>query len=92
MAPGYQLAAPYRKARNPGGQHDQSPHRLRSIALLRGDFGQAPYRARAAIERSFGNATSFAGGWGRRPRGLPRVRTGVWAKPLINAARILVKE
>jgi Transposase DDE domain len=95
MARGYQLVAPCRKARNPGGGHCyQSPHRLRGLEVLRGDFGRALYRARSAVERSFGNATSFAGGLGPLPawvRGLPRVRTWVWAKLLINAVRILMK-
>lgn len=89
---GYQLVAPCRKAKKPGsGKHYQSPHRLRSLAILQGDFGKALYRARTAIERSFGNATAFGGGLGPLPawvRGLPRVRTWVWAKLLINAVRI----
>jgi hypothetical protein len=90
---GYQLVAPCRKAKAPGsGGHYQSPHRLRGLELLRGDFGQALYRTRTAIERSFGNATSFAGGLGPLPawvRGLERVHTWVWAKLLINAIRII---
>ena len=89
---GYRLVAPYRKADNPGcGKHYQSPHRLRSIAIMRSDFGKALYRVRTRIERCFGNATSFAGGLGPLPawvRGLARVRTWVWAKLLINAVRI----
>ena len=92
-ARGYQLVAPCREAENPGsGKHYQSPHRLRSIAILQGDFGRALYRARSAIERSFGNATSFGGGLAGLPawvRGQARVQTWVWAKLLINAARIL---
>lgn len=96
MARGYQLVAPYRKARGPGsGQHYQGPHRLRGIDILRGDFGKALYRARPAIERSFGNATSFGGGLGPLPawvRGPPRVRTWVWAKLLINAVRIIQRK
>jgi len=95
FARGYQLVAPYRKAQKPGsGKHYQSPHRLRSIDIIRSDFGQALYRARSAIERSFGNATSFGGGLGPLPawvRGQARVRTWVWAKLLINAVRILMK-
>jgi len=90
---GYQLVAPYRKAEEPGsGNHYQSPHRLRSIAIMQSDFGKALYKARTAIERSFGNAVSFGGGLGPLPawvRGLERVRTWVWAKLLINAVRIL---
>lgn len=93
FAHGYQLVAPYRKAKNPGsGGHYQSPHRLRSIELLHEAFGKTLYKARTRIERSFGNATSFGGGLAPLPawvRGVDRVRTWVWAKLLINAARIL---
>lgn len=89
---GYQLVAPVRACKEPGsGKHYQSPHRLRSIALRQGQFGKALYRARTAIERSFGNACSFGGGLGPLPawvRGQARVRTWVWAKLLINAVRI----
>jgi hypothetical protein len=96
MARGYQLVVPCRKARNPGsGQHYQSPHRLRGIELMRSAFGRALYRARTAVERSFGHAGSFGGGLGPLPawvRGLPRVRTWVWAKLLINATRIRQKK
>ena len=55
-------------------------------------FGQALYARRITIEQSFGQATSFGGGLAPLPawvRGLDRVRTWVWAKLLINAARIL---
>ena len=91
-ARGYQLVAAVRACKNPGrGKHYQSPHRLRSIALQQGVFGKALYRARTAIERSFGHASSFAGGLSPLPawvRGRARVRTWVWAKLLINAVRI----
>jgi hypothetical protein len=90
---GYQMVMPMPAGKNPGcGQHYQSPYRLRSLELLRHTFGQELYRVRAEIERSFGNATSFGGGLGPLPawvRGLPRVRTWVWAKLLINGVRIL---
>lgn len=90
---GYQLVAPHRKAKKPGsGGHYQSPHRLRGIELLHKDYGQQIYPARRQIERAFGNATSFGGGLGPLPawvRGQNRVRTWVWAKLLINAARII---
>jgi len=93
---GYRLVAAHRKAKKPGsGGHYQSPHRLRSIELLHSPFGRALYRARGCIERSFGNAVSFGGGMGPPPawvRGLDRTRTWVWAKLLINAARILKKQ
>lgn len=90
---GYQLLTPLPRGKNPGGGHHyQSPSRLRSIALMKSVFGERLYRTRTAIERSFGNATSFAGGLAPLPawvRGIDRVRTWVWAKLLINAARIL---
>jgi Transposase DDE domain len=92
-ARGYQLVAPCRKAKRPGsGKHYQSPYRLRSIALLRSDFGKALYRRRTDIERDFGGASCFGGGLGPLPawvRGAERVRTWVWAKLVINAVRLL---
>jgi hypothetical protein len=92
---GYQLVAPCRKAKAPGsGKHYQSPYRLRALELLRGEFGRALFKARTAIERSFGHAGSFAGGLAPLPvwvRGQPRVRTWVWAKLLINGVRIVRK-
>lgn len=94
-ARGYQLVAPCREAKNPGcGKHYQSPHRLRGIELLRGEFGKALFRARTGIERSFGHAGSFGGGLGPLPawvRGLGRVQRWVWTKLFINAARIRQK-
>ena len=92
-ARGYQLVVPLPDGENPGcGKHYQSPYRLRSIALQRSAFGRALYRARTAIERSFGHAGSFGGGLAPLPawvRGQPRVRTWVWAKLLINGVRIV---
>lgn len=97
---GYQLLAPCREAKNPGcGKHYQSPHRRRSLDLQRGPFGKHPfgaalYRCRTAIERSFGNAASYGGGMGPLPawvRHLPRVRTWVWGKLLIDGIRFVKK-
>lgn len=94
FAQGYQLLAPFRKAKNPGsGKHYQSPQRLHSIELMQQEYGRSLYKARTSIERSFGNATAFGGGLGPLPawvRGLERVRTWVWAKLLINAVRGLI--
>jgi DDE family transposase len=88
---GYQLVAPLPE--NAGqGHRPQSAARLRNRDLLAGEFGRELYRLRGGIERSFGNATAFAGGLGPLPawvRRLHRVRTWVWAKLLINAVRIL---
>lgn len=89
---GYQQISPLPLG-NPGsGHHYQSPHRLRSIALMQHSFGDQLYTTRATIEREYGNATSFGGGLSPLPawvRGLHRVRTWVWAKLLINAVRII---
>jgi len=87
---GYQLVTPLRQGKL--GHHYQSPHRLRSIALMGTRFGERLYQLRNRIERSYGNATSFGGGLGPLPawvRGLDRVRTWVWAKLLINGARVI---
>lgn len=93
-ARGYQLVAPL-PANAGKGHRYQSPHRLRNRDLLAGDFGKALYALRGSIERSFGNATSFAAGLGPLPawvRRLHRVRTWVWAKLLINGVRIVKKQ
>jgi hypothetical protein len=100
FAAGYQLVVPINHPNAGQGHHYQSPQRLRCIELLRSGpeksgFGARLYQARTAIERSFGNATVFAGGLGPLPawvRGLRRVRIWVWAKLLINAVRILKKQ
>jgi hypothetical protein len=89
---GYQLVTELPKKEAGKGHHYQSPHRLRCIALREGEFGRSLRSARRAVEQKFGNATSFGGGLAPLPawvRGLDRVRTWVWAKLLINAARIL---
>ena len=91
-AVGYQLIAPREDPKAGLGHRRQSPYRLRSIELLGGRFGQEVYALRGAIERCFGNATSFAGGlsplppWVRRAH---RVWRWVCAKLLINAVRIV---
>ena len=92
-AQGYQLVTPLPRGEQPGkGHHYQSPYRLRSIAIMQSPFGRRLHGGRSGIERTYGNATSFGGGLGPLPawvRGRDRVRTWVWAKLLINAARII---
>ena len=91
-AAGYQLVVPLPCPNAGKGHHYQSPRRLRCLELVRGDFGRDLLPLRARVERSFGNAVSFGGGLGPLPawvRGRERVRSWVWAKLLINAARIL---
>jgi hypothetical protein len=94
---GYQLVVPMTDPNAGQGHRYQSPHRLRCIEMMRkspglASFGRTLYKMRTAIERSYGNATSFAGGMAPLPnwtRRLKRVRFWVWGKLLINAARIL---
>jgi hypothetical protein len=94
-AVGYRLVAP-REDPNAGlGHRRQSPYRLRCIALLQGAFGQGRYAMRGAIERSFRQATSFGGGLGPLPawvRRSWRVWRWVWAKPRIDAVRIMRRQ
>lgn len=91
-ANGYALRTPHRHANAGKGHCYQSPHRLRSIDARTTDFSKGLIKARGEIERQFGTLSSFACGlkplpaWVRR---LHRVRTWVWDKLLINAARIL---
>jgi IS5 family transposase len=100
-ARGRRLVARPRRPNAGRGHRRQSPHRLRSIALWEapavpgGQFGRGLYARRGAIERCFGNATAFAGGLGPLPawvRRRHRVEQWVWAKLLINAARIRYRE
>lgn len=94
-AQGYQLLVPINHPNAGQGHHYQSPYRLRCIERMRGAFGKSLYQERSSIERSYGNATSFASGLGPLPawvRGWHRVHVWVSVKLLINAARILVKQ
>jgi hypothetical protein len=63
---GYQLVTPLPDNAGQGHRY-QSVHRLRNRDLLAGVFGKELYSLRAKIERSFGNATSFAAGLGALP-------------------------
>jgi len=78
------------------GHHYQSSQRLRSIELTEppggiNRFGPSLYRRRGEIERQFAQLVSFGGGLSVLPswvRRIWRVRNWVWAKLLINAARV----
>lgn len=96
-AAGYQLVAPPDDRDTGRGHRYQSPHRLRGLALFGGPdrFGERLLAQRAAVERVFGNLVSFGGGLTCLPpwvRTLGRVTRWVWAKLLINAARILHRQ
>ena len=91
---GYQLLTRDRRPNAGKGHHPVGAFRRRSIELRNTTFGKRLLAQRSAIERKFGNATTFAGGLGPLPawvRSQPRVRTWVWSKLLINAARLNVK-
>jgi Transposase DDE domain len=85
---GHQLVAERKRPRTNLEHRQHSPGRLRSMALLRTDFGKALYRRRVDIERCFGWLTNHAGGlsplpnWVRRAH---RLHCGVQAKLIIHA-------
>jgi len=90
----HKLVACPRNRRAKGiGHMRQSPHRLHALLMLKRPFGEALIHQRGNIERSFGNATSFAGGLAPLPswvRRLYRVCRWVQAKLIVNAIRIIL--
>lgn len=89
-AKGHQLVAPRQRPNAGLGHIRHSPARLRSIELLKGQFGKDLYKQRTHIERCFGWLTSFGGGlaplpsWVRRPW---RVANWVKGKIMVHAIR-----
>jgi hypothetical protein len=87
---GHQLVAPQQRPSEKLGHHRHDPGRLRSLALLKTDFGQQLFEQRIQIEQRFGSLTNFGGGlsplpsWVRREY---RVRLWVQAKLLTRAIR-----
>lgn len=78
------------------GRRRQDPARLRSVQMTEGpsDFGRELLHERDAIERAFGNMTSFGGGLGPLPawvRTWRRVHRWVAAKLAIYAVRALLR-
>jgi len=91
---GYQLLTNDRRPNAGKGHRPVGAFRRRSIELRNTNFGRGLLTQRAAIERTFGHATIFAGGLGPLPawvRRQTRVRTWVWSKLLINATRLKIK-
>jgi hypothetical protein len=92
---GYQLLAKDRRKNAGQGHRRQSPFRCRGMELRNSHFGRELLKHRSEIERDFAHATNFGGGlcplpgWVRRRH---RVRTWVWCKLLINAARLAVNQ
>lgn len=92
---GSQLVAKKTKDRGRGGlgHRRQSPGRLRSIELLKTQFGRALFNQRNAIESRFGTLTSTGGGLGPLPawvRRFTRVRNWVQAKIIAAGVRWLI--
>jgi hypothetical protein len=89
---GYQLLAPPDGRDTGKGHRYQSPSRAVALRWFADGPGWDLLRGRGAIERAFGQLTSFPGGLGPLPawvRRLGRVTRWVWCKLLVNAARIL---
>lgn len=96
-AAGFRLVAPRQKPGTGLGHRPHDPDRLRGVDGLEGPtatlggMARRAARDRGQVERDFGNAVGFGGGlqglpaWVRRPW---RVRRWVWAKLMVNAARI----
>jgi hypothetical protein len=101
-ARGHQLIAPRRYGAHRGlGHHRHSPQRLRCKDLLevplaqQSGFGPQLRDRRRDIERQFAHSVAFTGGLIVLPpwvRGYHRVHFWVWAKLLINAARIRCRQ
>lgn len=72
-ASGYQLLARPDPGDNGAGHRYQSPHRLFALRWFADGRGWRVYRDRTAIERSFGNAESLAGGLGPLPNWVRRL-------------------
>jgi hypothetical protein len=87
-AVGCQLVAQRKRPHSSLGHRRHSPGRLRSIALLRQEFGQKLYAFREQVERNFGWLTNHGGGLAPLPnwvRRIVRVRQWVQAKLLFHA-------
>jgi Transposase DDE domain len=91
LAVGCQLVAERKRPKSALGHRRHSPGRLRSIEILRQEFGQKLYAFRDQIERDFGWLTNHAAGLAPLPnwvRRISRVRLWVQAKLLIHAAYV----
>jgi hypothetical protein len=95
---GLQLVTPRRYRHAKGrGHHRHSPGRLRCLEILDSPdprFGRGLFCQRRAIERYFGNLTSFGGGLGPLPawaRTHRRVHRWVQAKLTFNALRMQLR-
>lgn len=91
LAVGYQLVAERKRPKAGLGYRRHSPGRLRSIELLRQEFGQKLYAFREQVERNFGWPTNHAAGLAPLPnwvRRIGRVRSWVQAKLIVHATYV----
>jgi hypothetical protein len=87
-AVGCQLVAQRKRPNTNLGHRKHSNGRLRSMSLLRTEFGQALYRLRGDVERKFGWLTNHSAGLAPLPnwvRRTYRVRLWVQAKLIIHS-------
>ncbi len=79
---GIQLLAPRRYPKSRGlGHHRHSLHRLRALSMLKTPMGQELLKARAGIERMFGQLTNFACGLKPLPNWVrTRRRVELWVR------------
>jgi len=88
---GYQLVAERKRPGTGLGHRRHSPGRLRSIDLLRTEFGQSLYQCRDDVERKLGWLTNHSAGLAPLPawvRQSHRVRLWVQGKLLAHAAYV----
>ena len=77
------------------GHRRQSAARLRAVELWQSGEAKPVFKERTAIERCFGNQSSFGGGLAPLPawvRTLPRVQRWVLGKLIIYHARMRIRQ
>jgi hypothetical protein len=78
---GCQLVTERKRPKTGLGHCEQSPGRLRSMALLQQEFGKALHDCRDSIERSFGWLTNHSGGLAPLPAWVRRIyRVTQWVQ------------
>lgn len=90
---GYQLLAVQQRPGAALGHRPHSPHRIRSLQLLRTTAGKQLYRQRRRIEHRFAQLTNFVGGLAPLPfwvRRFNRVKLWVHSKLLLSAVHQLL--
>jgi hypothetical protein len=94
-AQGFQLLAPPKRPGRKLGHCPHHPARIRSLELLRTDFGRAVYATRTHIEQRFGHLALRSLGLAELPahvRCLHRVRQYVQGKLILNGIYLLFRQ